>query len=392
MKFQRVLLVVANGCGVGELPDAGRFGDAGAATIPHVASAAGGVYMYTLGNLGLGNITTIEGVPPAENPGACFGRMAEKSVGKDSTSGHWEMGGVVVDTPLPSFPDGLPADLITQIEQAADVKIIGNVVCPANEVISKFGADHMASGAVILWLSTDSILQIAAHETIYSPDRLYEICQIARTLLTGDYGVPRLISRPFQDRMGLFQFNAANRRDFSLAAPSDTILDLAASSGLKALAIGKVFDLFAGRGFDDQVNPRNNREVISSLIHAAESGQHELVFANFADFDTLWGHTNQEINFAKGLEDFDEMIENLLPALRDDDLLMITADHGCDPTIKNSTDHSREYVPLLVWGKQISGGVDLGSRETFADIAATIADNFDLQHSFPARSFLQLIR
>lgn len=224
------------------------------------------------------------------------------------------------------------------------------------------------------------------------PERLYEICQIVRTILTDEYGVPRLIARPFQDSMGLFQFNAANRRDFSLAAPSDTILDLATRSGIKTLAIGKVFNLFGGRGFDDKINPRNNREVISSIIHAVESGQHELIFANFSDFDTLWEHGNQEINFAKGLEDFDEMIEDLLPAMRDDDLLIITADHGCDPTMKNSTDHTREYVPLLVWSKQITGGVEIGSRATFADIAATIADNFDLQHSFPAQSFLPMIK
>lgn len=391
MKFKRAIILVIDACGLGELPDAADYGDIGSATIPNVASAVGGLNMPNCQKLGLGNITEIKGVPPAEKPSGSFGKMAEKAAGKDSTSGHWEMAGVVIEKPFPTFPDGFPKDLVERFEKEASIKTIGNIAASGTEIIERLGKEHIESGAIILYTSADSVFQLAGHEDIISVKRLYEICVIAREMLTGDYAVGRVIARPFTGEPGNF-VRTASRRDFSLEPPADTILDLLNKTNRRILSIGKIFDLFVGRGISRKIKTANNSEVMQNLIETVENNaEYDLIFANCVDFDEKWGHRNDEKNFALSLEEFDVQLGDLLDKLRDDDLLIITADHGCDPTIKTSTDHSREYVPLLVYSKNARAGVNLGTRETFADIACTLADIFGLKHKFVGTSFYENI-
>ncbi len=387
MLSRRIILVIIDACGVGELPDAGDYGDTGAATLRNVAAAVGGLNMPHCRRLGLGNITAIEGVAPAPQPTGCIGKMAEKAAGKDSTSGHWELAGVTLSTPLPLFPDGFPRKLVERFELRAGVKTIGNVAASGTEIIHRLGERHLQTGEVILYTSADSVFQLAAHENLYPIEKQYEFCRIAREMLRGEYGVGRVIARPFVGSPGRFT-RTAGRRDFSLAPPSETILDLLTESGRKTLAIGKVYDLYAGRGIASHIKTSCNKEVIEGLEKTMRNdSEHDLVFANLCDFDQLWGHRNDVKGFATGLEEFDRGLGLLLPLLKDDDLLIITADHGCDPTITSSTDHTREYVPLLVYAKGIAGGVPLGTRETFADVACTIAEVFGIKHNFDGSSF-----
>ncbi len=387
MPTNRIILLILDACGVGELPDAGDYGDLGAATIPNVAASVGGLKMPNCGRLGLGNIIPVKGVPAAESPLGSYGRMAEKSAGKDSTSGHWEIAGVVIPDPFPVFPDGFPQDLVHEFEKRAGVRTIGNVAASGTEIIERLGAEHLRTKALILYTSADSVFQLAAHEGIYSVERLYEICHIARELLTGKYNVGRVIARPFVGEPGHFA-RTASRKDFSRMPPSDTLLDLMVANGRKVLSIGKIYDLFAGRGITTAVKTASNDEVMRAVIDAVNTDiSHDLVFANCVDFDMLWGHRNDERSFARGLESFDAHLGQLLSCLRRDDLLIITADHGCDPTLKRSTDHTREYVPLLVFGRQVRKGVKLGTRETFADVGATIADIFGLPPVLKGTSF-----
>ena len=391
MKFKRGIILVIDACGVGELPDAADYGDIGSSTIPNVARAADGLNMPNCQKLGLGNIVEIEGVPPAEKPLGSFGKMAERAVGKDSISGHWEMAGVVIEHPFPTFPDGFPKDLVERFEKEANVKTIGNVAASGTEIIERLGKEHIDSGAIILYTSADSVFQLAAHEDIISVERLYEICVIAREMLSGTFGVGRVIARPFTGKPGKF-VRTASRRDFSLEPPADTILDLLHKSGRRILSIGKIYDLFVGRSITHKIKTAGNNEVMRNIIEAIEnSSEYDLIFANCVDFDEKWGHRNDEKNFARSLEEFDVQLGELLGKLRDDDLLIITADHGCDPTIKTSTDHTREYVPLLVYGKNAKAGFNLGTRETFADIACTLAEVFGLEHKFTGNSFFESI-
>jgi phosphopentomutase len=397
MSFTRVILIIIDACGVGELPDAAQYSDSGAATIPNVARSAGGLSMPNCQKLGLGNIVEIAGVPPNKPaPGCksaigCWGKMAEKSPGKDSTTGHWEIGGVILPEPFPVFPNGFPPELVREFERQANVKTIGNKTASGTEIIKELGAQHLKTKEIILYTSADSVWQMAAHEDLYLLERQYELCRIARDLLTGEYAVARVIARPFIGPPGNFT-RTTGRRDFSLEPPQDTILDLMVNKGLKTLAIGKICDLFAGRGISNKIKAANNDEVMAAIIDFVKNdSRHALAFANLVDFDMLWGHRNDEVGFAKGLEAFDRQLGELLPLLREDDLLIITADHGCDPTYKKHTDHTREYVPLLVYGKKAKQGVDLGVRETFADVACTMGEIYGIEHSFPGKSFYREI-
>lgn len=391
MNFRRVIIIIIDACGVGELPDAEKYGDKGAATIPHVAKAVGGLKMPNCQRLGLGQIVPIDGVRPTIPTQGNYGKMVECAAGKDSTSGHWELAGVVLEKPFPVFPNGFPTELVEKFEKAAGVKAIGNMAASGTEIINVLGETHLQTGAVILYTSADSVFQLAAHEILVPPDRLYEICKIARDLLTGEYAVGRVIARPFVGKKGHFE-RTANRKDFSLKPPSDTLLDLLTKSGRKVLAIGKIYDLFVGSGINKRVKTANNGEVMQAVLNAVQNDQtHQLIFANCVDFDEKWGHRNDEKSFAKSLEEFDTELGKLLPELNDDDLLIITADHGCDPTIKTSTDHTREYVPLLVYGKNAKKGVNLGIRKSFSDVACTIADNFRLLTRFKGDSFLKAV-
>ncbi|MBI5266308.1 MAG: phosphopentomutase, partial [candidate division Zixibacteria bacterium] len=369
MKSTRTIILILDACGVGELPDAAQYGDAGSATLPNLARAVGGLRMPHSQRLGLGNIATILGVDPAERPAGSFGRMAEASPGKDSTAGHWEIGGVVIDEPFPMFPHGFPKELVARFEAAVGVKTIGNIAASGTEIIEKLGAEHLKTGALILYTSADSVFQVAAHESVYPIERQYKICKKARELCVGPYNVGRVIARPFVGEPGGF-VRTPRRKDFSRLPPSDTLLDVLTARGDKVLSICMIYDLFAGRGITTAIKTANNAEVMEQTIEAVSTDtEHALIFANLVDFDQLWGHRNDEGNFAKALEAYDRYLGELLEVVRDDDMLLITADHGCDPTIKSSTDHSREYVPLIVYGRGLRSGIDLGIRATFADVA-----------------------
>jgi len=388
VSFTRLIILVIDGCGVGALPDAAEYGDEDAATIPNVARANGGLYMPVCMDLGMGNIVTIDGIPPAASPRAAFGRMAELSPGKDSTLGHWEIGGVIVDRPLPLFPRGFPSEIIKRFEREAGIKTIGNMAASGTEIIARLGEQHLATGELILYTSADSVFQLAAHEEVIPLSRLYEICETARNMLTGEYGVGRVIARPFAGPPGKF-FRTSGRRDFSLVPPSRTFLDVLSKAGHATLAIGKINDLYAHRGITTAHKTASNAEVMAAVRQVIRfDHEHDLVFANCVDFDQMWGHRNDVRSFARGLEDFDSHLGRVLPYLREKDLLIITADHGCDPTLTDSTDHTREYVPLLVYGEGVVRGKNLKTRKTFADIAATVAEIFVRPNIFPGTSFL----
>lgn len=392
MPFNRIILLVIDACGVGELPDAADYGDSGAATLPNVAKAVSGLRMPVCDCLGLGNVADIQGVSPNPSPIGCFGRMTEQSPGKDSTTGHWELGGVILSNPFPLFPNGFPQELVTEFERHSNVKTMGNKAASGTEIIKELGERHLETREIILYTSADSVWQMAAHEEIYPLARLYELCQIARDMLTGKYAVARVIARPFVGTPGNFT-RTAGRRDFSLEPPQDTILDVLVKNGFKTLAIGKIYDLFAGRGITTKVKAVNNDEVMRVVINFAQKDKsHDMAFANLVDFDMLWGHRRDARSFAGGLEEFDRRLGELLPVLREDDLLIITADHGCDPTYDKHTDHTREYVPLLVYGKRAKQGVNLGTRKTFADVGCTLAEVFDIQSPSSGSSFLNQVR
>jgi phosphopentomutase len=388
--FQRVVLIILDACGVGELPDAARYGDIGAATIPNIARELDGLNMPHCQKMGLGNIVPIKGIPAIEKPSACWGKMAEKSPGKDSTSGHWEIAGAILQKPFPVYPNGFPADLVAEIERRAGIKTIGNIPASGTEIIEKLGERHLKTGAIILYTSADSVFQLAAHEDIIPLEKLYEICQIARDVLKDEHAVGRVIARPFIGRPGSFS-RTAGRRDFSLEPPTDTILDLLKANMIPTVAIGKIWDLFAHRGFSRHVKTINNRDVMDKIVAETMITKSGLIFANLVDFDMLWGHRNDVESFAEGLEEFDARLPEIIRLLDGEDLLIIAADHGCDPTLKSSTDHTREYVPLLVYNRRFKNGLDLGVRNSFSDIGRTIADIFNVGHNIPGESFLKTI-
>jgi phosphopentomutase len=386
--FRRVVLIVLDACGVGELPDAAKYGDLGAATIPNVARELKGLKMPHSERLGLGNIAKIMGVKPADPATGCWGKMAEKSPGKDSTSGHWEIAGVILERAFPVYPHGFPPELVKEFESRTGVKCIGNVPASGTEIIKELGERHIKTGEIILYTSADSVFQLAAHEDIIPLERLYEICRIAREMLKGKHAVGRVIARPFRGSPGNFT-RTGNRKDFSLLPLADTVLDKLQQAGMATVGIGKIGDLYAHHGLSREVEAHNNEEVLTRIIAELGLTGHGLIMANLVDFDMLWGHRNDTTSFGKGLEDFDRRLEELLPCLNQTDLLIITADHGCDPTLKNSTDHTREYVPLVAYSKNIKSGKNLGTRETFADIGTTIGEIFDIDYRFPGKSFLK---
>ncbi len=395
--FSRVVIIILDACGVGELPDADRYGDSGAATLPNLAKAAGGLKMPVCAGLGLGNIVPIKGVSPTDAPKACFGKMAEISPGKDSTSGHWEIGGVILERPFPIYPNGFPRDLVEAFEKKAGIKTIGDIPASGTEIIKELGEKHLETGALILYTSADSVFQLAAHEDIIPVERLYEICQVAREMLQGEHGVGRVIARPFIGDPGSFT-RTANRRDFSLEPPGETFLDRLRKKNIPTVSIGKIYDLFAERGISRAIKTKNNADVMEKLTSELDVTTKGLHFANLVDFDMLWGHRNDVHSFARGLENFDNWLGSYLEKSKDKDLLIITADHGCDPTLTYSTDHTREYVPLLAYTKNITRGISLGTRKTFADIAGTIDEIFELggyfrqeQVGITPRSFLKEI-
>jgi phosphopentomutase len=385
-------VIVLDGVGIGELPDAGAYGDRGSNTLAHVAEQVP-LNLATLRALGLGRVVNL-GMPDArardvtrpQVPPAAVGRMKEASAGKDSVTGHWELMGVVLDAPFPVFHDGFPQDILVELERQAGRPTIGNVAASGTEIIETLGPAHLRSGALIIYTSADSVFQIAAHEDVVPLEELYRACEIAYRLVCEGLGVGRVIARPFVGRPGAFS-RTANRRDYARQPAGDTLLDRLCAASLSVVAIGKIEDLFAGRGITRAIHTSSDAEGMDRVMAELSSQSAGLLFVNLVDFDTLYGHRNDVEGFALGLERFDTRLAALLPALGRDDLLIVTSDHGNDPTTP-STDHSREFVPLLVVGAGIREDHDLGTRETFADVGQTLAEVFGVRPLAHGTSFL----
>jgi phosphopentomutase len=383
---RRAIVIVLDGVGAGPAPDTAEYGDTGSDTLVNLARAAGGLVLPTLASLGLGHMRAIEGVPAVTDPRGSWGRLREVNPGKDSTSGHWELAGVHLDFPFPTFPNGFPAGVITEFEAAIGRPSIGNVVASGTEIIQRLGDEHVATGYPIIYTSADSVFQIAAHEAIVPLETLYEWCRAARRLLVPPNAVGRVIARPFTGSSSAY-VRTGNRRDFSFEPTGRTTLDAVKDAGRPVVAIGKIVDLYAGRGQTEQVLTHSNAEGMAAIRAAVDRVDEGLIMANLVDFDMLWGHRNNTAGFKAGLETFDAWLGTLLPLLGPGDLLMLTADHGNDPTT-DSTDHSRELVPMLAAGGAVRPGVDVGTRDTFSDLGATVLDHLGLPAPAHGRSFL----
>jgi len=385
----RVILVVLDGVGVGDAPDAAAYGDAGASSLEHCATAVGGLVLPEMGRLGLGNITPIHGTPPTSRAEGIFGRMIERSAGKDSTTGHWEITGVILTRPLPTYPQGFPADLVERFEQAIGRRVLGNVAASGTAIIQELGEEHMRTGCPIIYTSADSVFQVAAHEEIIPVEELYQICQIARNLLTGEHAVGRVIARPFTGKPGNFR-RTSRRRDFSLAPPAPTLLDKLRAHGYDVIAIGKIEDLFAGRGITQSEHTGTNDEGMAAALRWIQHDFRGLLFVNLVECDQLWGHRRDPYGYARALQAIDRWIGTVRQQMRPDDVLFITGDHGVDPTAPGS-DHTRECVPLLGYGKHLCANINLGTRSTFADLGATIAEAFHVGPLDTGNSFAALL-
>ncbi len=388
--IQRVFLIILDACGVGELPDAADYGDVGSNTLGNTARVVGGLDCPHLESLGLGKVTKIAGLSTAQPARGAYGKMAERSAGKDSTSGHWELAGLITERPFPTYPDGFPDDIIAEFTQRTGYKIIGNKPASGTEIIAELGEEHLASGALIVYTSADSVFQIAAHIDNVPLEEQYRICQIAREILCGVHAVGRVIARPFTGQSGSFT-RTADRRDFSLKPTGTTILDTLMAAKIPTIGVGKIGDLFAGVGLSEKIHTKSNDDGMRLTSELAGTVGHGLVFVNLVEFDMLWGHRNDPQDFAAALESFDRQLGEFLPLMRATDLLLISADHGCDPTTP-STDHSREYVPILCYSPGLPGDVNLGVRSTFADTAATIAEVFSVRWTGAGESFYSQLR
>lgn len=388
LPFPRVILIVLDSVGVGELPDAPLYRDEGSNTLGNLARAVP-LHVPALRSLGLGNLVDIGGAPVREPTGA-FGRLAERSAGKDSVTGHWELMGIVLDRAFPTFPEGFPPEVIAEFERRIGRRSIGNVVASGTEIIDRLGPEHMRSGCPIVYTSADSVFQIAAHEDVVPVPELYRMCEAAFDLVGRGMGVGRVIARPFLGIPGSFK-RTANRHDYALDPAGETVLDALTRNRTPIVSIGKVGDLFAGRGVGKVVHTASDADGMRQLDRALAQESQGLVFANLVDFDTQYGHRNDPEGYAANLERFDDWLADFLRRLAPGDVLVITADHGNDPTTP-STDHSREHVPLLVCGAGVRRGVDLGTRASFADLGQTLAENFGVASLPFGRSFLQEIR
>jgi phosphopentomutase len=371
----RVILIVLDSVGVGELPDAGAYGDEGSNTVGNIARVAP-LRVPGLRSLGLDRIVEIGALSAAEPLGA-YGRMAERSPGKDSVTGHWELAGLVLDRPFPTFPNGYPPEVIAEFEHRIGRGTLANTVASGTTIIEQLGDEHVKTGKPIVYTSADSVFQIAAHEDVVPVEELYRWCEIAYDIVGKGMGVGRVIARPFEGKSGSFK-RTSNRRDYALTPFAPTLLDRLKDADLPVVAIGKIEDLFAGRGITQAVHTASDDEGMDEIAVAMEKTDRGLIFANLVDFDTQFGHRNLAREYAENLERFDLRLVHLLPNLCENDLLIVTADHGNDPTTPG-TDHSREYVPLMVTGAHVRKGVDLGTRETFADLGQTIADLFGVK-------------
>lgn len=372
---KRVILIVLDSVGIGEMPDAAEYGDAGSNTLK-AASSSPYFSMPNMRKLGYFNIDGVNIGEKEVNPQGSFARMTEVSKGKDTTIGHWEISGIISEAPLPTYPNGFPQEVIDEFSKRTGRGVICNLPYSGTEVIRDYGEEHMKTGDLIVYTSADSVFQIAAHESIVPVEKLYEYCEIARTMLQGEHGVGRVIARPFEGEPGNFK-RTSRRHDYSLQPPKTTMLDVLKEKGYDVWSVGKIIDIFAEKGITEYVRTANNEDGINQTIFLMKKDFNGLMFVNLVDYDMLYGHRNDVDGYAKALTYFDERLPEILAELREDDILMITADHGCDP-ITPSTDHSREYTPLLMVGTPIKAGVNYGTRDSFADIAATILNYFGI--------------
>ena len=372
--IKRVILIVLDSLGVGALPDARRFGDEGANTLLHIHQAVGGLSLPNLCALGLGRLAGIN-CSGVQIKGS-YGRMAESSAAKDTTTGHWELAGIISRNPAPTYPQGFPPQVIRAFEKAIGRGVLGNCASSGTVILNKLGAEHLDSGKPIVYTSADSVFQIAVHEDIMALDELYRICRAARDILIGPHAVSRVIARPFRGRPGSFFRNNPGRKDFSLPPPKGNLLEILQENGLFTVGVGKIGDIFAHRGLSQETHTESNRDGVEKTLAAMaeERKDRGLIMVNLVDFDMVYGHRRDPEGYAKALMEFDAALPRITGAMQPDDLLMITADHGCDPTHKGHTDHTREYAPLLVYGEGVRPGIDLGTRQSFADCGRSAAD------------------
>lgn len=386
MKTKRVFLIVLDSFGIGELPDADKFRDTGSNTLGTIRKSKE-YDTPNLEKLGLFQIDGVEKGKSAEKPIGSYARMAEASMGKDTTIGHWEIAGVISPEPLPVYPNGFPEEIVKRFEEETGRKVICNRPYSGTDVIRDYGKEHVETGALIVYTSADSVFQIAAHEAVVPLKELYQDCEIARKMLCGKHGVGRVIARPFEGTYPDFK-RTTNRHDFSLLPPKQTMLDVLEEKGLDTIGVGKIYDIFAGRGIQDTTSIVSNTDGMEKTIKLQDRDFRGICFVNLVDFDMLYGHRNDIDGYAKAATDFDRQLETFLGRMKEDDILMITADHGCDPGTA-STDHSREYTPMLIYGKNIRENVSLGTRKTFADIGATVLDLFGIENRVDGESFLK---
>jgi phosphopentomutase len=391
MKFQRICFVVLDSVGIGELPDAHQFGDEGAHTLGHIAQTVRDLSLPNLQKMGLGCITPLEQITAAVNPSAYYGKMAEVSVGKDTMTGHWELMGLKVEIPFQTYPNGFPPALITQFELETGRKVIGNKPSSGTEILDELGERQMKTGEWIVYTSADSVFQLAAHEEIIPLDELYRACEIARRLtLQAEFACGRVIARPYLGKPGAFA-RTSNRHDYAVKPPAPTVMNKLQDAHLDCIAVGKINDIFTGEGVTESLHTVSNADGMKQTIEVMGKPFHGLCFTNLVEFDSLYGHRRDPVGYAKALVEFDQMLPELMAQISDNDLLILSADHGNDP-IHAGTDHTREYVPLLVWNPIFKSPTSLGVRATFADLAATIADNFNVEPVGQGISFLNQLQ
>jgi len=389
VKMKRAIIIVLDSVGIGEQPDAGLYGDEGSNTLGHICLQLKDQPWFSLANmerLGLGHIDGVDYLDKTREPIGAFGRLLELSKGKDTTTGHWEIAGIVMDKAFPVYPNGFPPEIIQAFEEAIGRKTLGNYPASGTQIIDELGAEHMKTGYPIVYTSADSVFQIAAHEEVIPLELLYEMCEKARRILTGDHAVGRVIARPFVGAPGTFR-RTANRKDFSLDPIRKTVLDYAAEKGYQVRAVGKIEDIFNGRGITHAVHTHSNMDGVDRTLEWLKEDFEGILFTNLVDFDMLYGHRNNVEGYGRALVEFDARLPEIINAMKDDDILFITADHGCDPETE-STDHSREYTPVLVYSRKVRAGVNLGTRKGFSNIAATIADYLGLSADIAGESFL----
>ncbi|WP_286910235.1 phosphopentomutase [Clostridium sp. UBA1652] len=384
--IKRVILIILDSVGMGALPDADKYGDVGADTIGHVAKFNGGLKLPNMESIGLGLIEGIQNINKVSNPLGCYGKFYEASNGKDTVTGHWEMVGVKSEIPLPTYPNGFPPEIIKEFEEKTGRKVIGNKPASGTEILDELGEEQLKTGALIVYTSADSVFQIAAHEDIIPIEELYKYCEIAREMLTGDNAVARVIARPYLGEPGNFS-RTSNRKDYALLPPHATALDKLQEAGVKVMAVGKIEDIFSGKGIYSAVHTKDNMDGVDKTLDYMKTEKEGLIFTNLVDFDMKWGHRNDPKSYGKGLEDFDVRLKEIMQNMESDDILFITADHGCDPTYPG-TDHTREYVPFLAYGEPLKKGYNLGTKVGFFNMGQTICDIFNSEKIINGDSFL----